>query len=76
MFGKKIRLKPFLGGIVVTAAIASVGVPSALASANSRVGSEDMILTNVEWTGWGWRPSTGRNASTTSSSPTPSRATC
>ena len=40
MFGKKIRLRPFLGGIVVTAAIVVVGVPSALASKSSRVGSE------------------------------------
>jgi hypothetical protein len=40
MFGKQIRLRPFLGGIVVTAAIAVVGVPSALASTNARVGSE------------------------------------
>ena len=39
MFGKQIRLKPFLGGIVVTAAIVVVGVPSALASRSSRVGS-------------------------------------
>ena len=68
MFGKKIRLRPFLGGIVVTAAIAAVGVPSALASANARVGSEATTRMNIEWTGWGWRPSTGRNASTTSSS--------
>jgi hypothetical protein len=39
MFGKQIRLRPFLGGIVVTAAIAVVGVPSALASTSAPVGT-------------------------------------
>jgi hypothetical protein len=39
MFGKHLRLKRFLGGIVVTAAVAVVAVPSALSSTSSRSGT-------------------------------------
>ena len=39
MFGKHLRLKRFLGGIVVTAAVAVVAVPSALSSTSSRGGT-------------------------------------
>ena len=39
MFGKHLRLKRFLGGIVVTAAVAVVAVPSALPSTSSRGGT-------------------------------------
>ena len=40
MFGKQLRLKRFLGGIVVTAAVAVVAVPSALSTTSSRSGTE------------------------------------
>ena len=40
MFGKQLRLKRFLGGIVVTAAVGIVVVPSALSSTSSRGGAE------------------------------------
>ena len=39
MFGKHLRLKRFLGGIVVTAVVAVVAVPSALSSTSSRGGT-------------------------------------
>jgi len=39
MFGKHLRLKRFLGGIVVTAAVAVVAVPSALSATSSRGGT-------------------------------------
>jgi hypothetical protein len=39
MFGKHLRLKRFLGGIVVTAAVAVVAVPSALSSTSSQGGT-------------------------------------
>ena len=39
MFGKHLRLKRFLGGIVVTAAVTVVAVPSALSSTSSRGGT-------------------------------------
>ena len=39
MFGKQLRLKRFLGGIVVTAAVAAVVAPSAFPSTSSRGGS-------------------------------------
>ena len=39
MFGKQLRLKRFLGGIVVTAAVAVVAVPSALSSTSARGGT-------------------------------------
>ena len=43
MFGKHLRLKRFLGGIVVTAAVAVVAVPSALSSTSSRSGTAGAV---------------------------------
>jgi len=39
MFGKQLRLKRFLGGIVVTAAVGVVVVPAALSSTSARGGT-------------------------------------
>src|SRR6202142_4588178 len=43
MFAKHLRLKRFLGGIVVTAAVAVVVVPAALSSTRARGGSAQQV---------------------------------
>jgi len=48
MFGKQIRLKRFLGGIVVTAAVGVVVVPAAFSTTSSRGGTASATQIQVQ----------------------------